>query len=93
MLNNSTILEAYYRYREEHDAEMCQNFNYVEITNEFDEIFDELNKYLPDSKNDLLSKIDEIFMKMVAFDSKRSYFYGFKDGANLIIDIKQPTRN
>lgn len=72
---------------------MFQNFNYVKIINEFDKIFDELHKHLPDSKKVLLSEIDETFMKMIAFDSKRSYFYGFKDGANLIIDIKQPTRN
>lgn len=88
MFNNNTILEAYYKYRQDHDAEMFQNFNYVKIINEFDKIFDELHKHLPDSKKVLLSEIDETFMKMIAFDSKRSYFYGFKDGANLIIDIK-----
>lgn len=75
------------KYREEHDEEIYHDFEYIKISNEFDEVFAKISKFIPDDEKDLLFRIDELFSERMDFDGERSYFYGFKDGANLIMDI------
>lgn len=87
MLSNSIILEAYSKYREEHDEEIYHDLGYIKISNEFDRVFAEISRFIPNDKKDLLFRIDELFSERMDFDGERSYFYGFIDGANLIIDI------
>ena len=60
---------------------------FKEISSEYIKIWDELKSLLP-TKLNLLSELDEIVSEKIAFESTMHYKKGFKDGANLIMEIK-----
>lgn len=90
MLNNSLILESYYQYQESIDTSAIdyEPQEFKQVQDQLDKALDKLEALLP-KDSDAFSDIDEAIGAIIAYESRRCYFAGFTNGANLIMDIKK----
>lgn len=64
------------------------NSRYDKLSNEYNEILQELLSYIPEDKKDIWGRLENIILQMVVISDKDIYKRGFKDGATLIMGIK-----
>lgn len=88
MLNNPLIRELYYRSTDNGNGELFNDPEYVEADKEFQKVLKELEKYIPINMKEILFKLDEAVSAKISVEAKYCYECGFKDGANILIAVK-----
>ena len=90
MIENKLILDSYYQYQESFDVDNIdyEPKEYKETDKQLLEALNKLEALLP-KDSDAFSKIDEAIGAILSYESRRCYFAGFHNGANLIMDIRR----
>lgn len=72
----------------------AENFGYntsvewKDLTGEIEDIIEELSADLNDPQIEKLEQLQTLYIKRIGLEIDRMFFYAFKSGANLIMDIK-----
>jgi hypothetical protein len=81
------ILEIY--DKSTRDFNLNDNEEYNDLWNEYDKLLVELLSYIPEGKGVIWMKLENNILQRNTIIDKDTYTRGFKDGAKLIMGIKE----
>ena len=82
-----TIKDIYHSNRVPIDVRFDKDSKYVGLSKEWLKLHDEFKAILTDEQNKLFNKLCDIQGEQTTISDERSYKQGFRDGAELVLDI------
>lgn len=82
-----TIKDIYHGNRVPIELRFDKDSKYVGLSKEWLRLHDEFKAMLTDEQNKLFNKLCDIQGEQVTISDERSYKQGFRDGAELVLDI------
>ena len=82
-----TIKDIYHGNRVPIDVRFDKDSKYVGLSKEWLKLHDELKTMLTAEQNELFNKLCDIQGEQTTISDERSYKQGFRDGAELVLDI------
>ncbi len=82
-----TIKDIYHGNRVPIDVRFDKDSKYVGLSKEWLKLHDEFKAMLTDEQNKLFNKLCDIQGEQTTISDERSYKQGFRDGAELVLDI------
>ena len=82
-----TIKDIYYGNRAPIEVRFDKDSKYVGLSKEWLRLHDEFKAMLTAEQNELFNKLCDIQGEQTTISDERSYKQGFRDGAELVLDI------
>ena len=82
-----TIKDIYHGNRAPIDMQFETSSRYVELSKEWLRLHDEFKSMLTDEQNKLFNRLCDIQGEQTSITNERYYQMGFRDGAELVLDI------
>ena len=82
-----TIKDIYHGNRAPIEVRFDKDSKYVGLSKEWLRLHDEFKAMLTDEQNKLFNKLCDIQGEQTTISDERSYKQGFRDGAELVLDI------
>lgn len=82
-----TIKDIYHGNRVPIELRFDKDSKYVGLSKEWLKLHDEFKAMLTDEQNKLFNKLCDIQGEQTTISDERSYKQGFRDGAELVLDI------
>ena len=82
-----TIKDIYHGNRVPIDVRFDKDSKYVGLSKEWLKLHDEFKAMLTDEQNKLFNKLCDIQGEQTTISDERNYKQGFRDGAELVLDI------